>query len=139
MIKPLDKPKKGKASFIPKLVLLTLLLSGAVVFHFVQKQPSNSSNNVLGTEKSIYDTSIPELKTTVQDTSQNILDHSLQLAQDTGNSALDQVTSAVSALASQSADTVSNLFVDTTASTIKNQIEKLPQNEQDKLKQALCK
>lgn len=133
-IKPLERKKKSYWSLGIKLSFLLLILLGAFfLFHFRRSKTPKKNNSVLGSEDVIEkkrgDTE--GVMTTIQNDVKNVTKDSLVYAQNLANSAINNVTSLVNSTTSQSAKAVLGNVI--------NQIDKLPKQEQDMIKQEICK
>ncbi len=129
-IKPLEK--KAIKGLIPKLIFLLILLIGGLLINvFVSRRvqrvnAEQEKPSVLGTEKNAINPA-----RIINDTVKNMGNTSSQI--------LGETTQIVSSTASKSADAVSKFIFDNTIGKIIDQVKILPKDQQEKIKQEICK
>lgn len=125
-IRPLEKKERDR--FVPKLIFLTVFLCSAIVLNFLFKDKIRKPQDILGAEG--VDTN-NNLKT--------IADQVSNQAKQTAEDILNETTNVVQHIASQSSSTVSQAVIDTAIRTVADQLKRLPANEQEKIRQEICK
>jgi hypothetical protein len=127
-IKPLEKKENQLIKI--KLALLSSLIISALIFSFFIKKPIKNNpskkENVLGVEESLPD---------VNQISKEILNETTNYI----NQITSNVTDATSNVASQAGNTISSLIYDTAVKPIIDQIQRLPKDQQEKVKEQICK
>lgn len=131
-IKPLEK--KGNQFIKIKLALLFSLIISGVIFSFFVKKPIKNNlpkkDNVLG--KSAW------LKKNEKDLV-NLKEQVLGKTSKFVNQATSDITSTASNMASEAAGTISSLIYDTALKPLIDQIQRLPKDQQEKVKEEICK
>jgi predicted transcriptional regulator len=136
MLRPLEKNKTNKFFYLKILSLLFLIgasLYGNYYFYNKAKQKpevlsatkKNKKNNLS------IDSILNEGKKTVEDLKQK--------GQEFGGQVLSVMEEKANQIASQSAKTVSDFVFDSTLGNILKQIEKLPKEQREKIKEEICR
>ncbi len=131
-IRPLEK--KGKHTFIPKLVFLIVLLSAGFILNFMVKNKMKKPQNILGAEN-IQKPSSTQVIDDVKKISGGFTSKTKRIAENV----VGTTTDIVNTIASKSSEIVSNVIFDNTIGKVVEQVKKLPMNEQEKIKQEICK
>jgi hypothetical protein len=135
MLRPLEKNKTNKFFYLKMLFLLFLIgvsLYGNYYFYHKAKQKpevlsateENKKNNLS------IDSILNQGKKTVEDLKQK--------GQEFGGQVLSVMEEKATQIASQSAKTVSDFVFDSTLGNILKQIEKLPKEQREKIKEEIC-
>ncbi len=135
-IRPLEKKKKENHAFVPKLIFLVLLIAVGFVVDKVApwKHMSRKANsNVLGVEENAKPIH------SVQQDIQSLADNLGKTAGSISDTTIGGAMQFVSNVASESSQAVSNLVFDSTVGNVVKQIDKLPPQEQQRLKEQICK
>ncbi|MEI6533487.1 MAG: hypothetical protein WCO06_06665 [Candidatus Roizmanbacteria bacterium] len=100
-----------------------------------QSQPSQikSTGSVLSAKDS------QDIIEEVQSSSQKLIDTSVQKADEVKQNVLESASQKAQDVASKSASFVTNLVLDNTIGKLLEQVKNLPKDQQDKLKQYVCK
>jgi len=131
-IKQLEK--ENNQGLIAKAILLFFLIGGAAVYSFFSPKLNKKPASVKASNfaKATLDKSAgKEMK--------GIIDDVVKQTQDTTGIVLGEATKLANTIASQSAETVSDFIFDKTIAPIIQQIDKLPKQEQEKIKETICK
>ncbi len=131
-IRPLEK--KQKDGFIPKLIFLLVLLCAAFVLNFIIKNRVKKPENILGAEN-IQKPAPINLENDVKKISNGLTAETKGIAENV----LRATTNIVGAIASKSSEVISNVVFENTIGKIVEQVEKLPENEQEKIRQEICR
>ena len=119
-IKPIEKTNRGlliKAIFISFLILIS------AIFGFFIKKKSQDIPSVLGEVEKKND----------------LIVDSVDKAKKIGGEVLGETASFVQDLTSKAASTASDLIYQNTIGKLINQIDKLPQDQQERVKEQICK
>ncbi len=112
---------------IKPIFIILLLVAGAMTARAMGKQPIITKSG----PKIIAVSPAPAKQSLLQLAKDSVGDFS--------GSVLGTATSYVSDMTSKSADKVSDIVIENTASSIVKQVDKLPKKQQEELKKALCK
>ncbi len=132
-VKPLEKP--DKSLYIRVGIVIFLVIVGLTINLIRNKQMK--SKEVLGTEKSV-EVDKPISTEEVYNRGKAIANDVVTQSENVLSNVLGEVTSYVSGVASQSAETVSNYVFDNTVGNFIKQINKLPKEQQEDIKRNLC-
>jgi hypothetical protein len=125
-----------------KLFFVTAVSTGTVAT-VVMKQHSPPKQEILGNESmQAVSTALPTATPTPEDIIQiarRRIQTVVEDTVDTVNDILGESTAVVKNTASQSADKVKDSIVQSTVGTIVDQIEKLPVDDQNRIKDVVCK
>ena len=136
------KRKKEKALILPKIIMLIFLLSGGLALNYMKKDiPRQKDDLVLGAmrNKSEYNNSTNNILDSLNDDSKSLLNKSLTAGQNTVGQIAGATTEIATSIASKSAEAVTDFIFDNTVGNVDKQIDKLPQKEQEKIRDELCK
>jgi len=136
MLRPLEKNKINRFFYLK--VFLLLVLIGASLYgnyYFYNRKKENSE--VLSTERENkkFNFSVDEVLSRGKKT----VDDLKQKGEEMVGEVLGLVEDKATQLASQSAKTVSDLVFDSTLGNLLRQIEKLPEEQREKIKEEICK
>ena len=131
-IKPLEK-NENKLIKIKLVFLVSLIITG-LIFSFFIKKPKPSEKDlpkkegVLGSEKNPQRFNLSKIEDDISQIGKQILGETTNF--------INQTTSSV---ASEASNTISSLIYNTTIKPIINQIQHLPTDQQEKIKEEICK
>ncbi len=129
VIKPLEKDDKRENRRLGIKIgfLIILLAAGFVLSKLIPKNTNKDNNDVLGTtQENSNDNKLP------------VTEKAAQFIQNTTDSLINNAIDSVTSLASQSAATVTDtVFTNTVVNAVK-QIDKLPTQQQEEIRQAIC-
>lgn len=134
---PAPKPLFSK----PKLIFIVLLLLAGFGFYvYAMSHPvKKSTGSILGEET----TSPPISKQIdfngIKDTANTYIDNAVKTSQTVVQSAVKEGSGIVAGAATQVAEKVKDSIVDSAVGSAVKQIEKLPQEEQRKIREYICK
>lgn len=132
---PIRKPLLSR----PRLIFITLLiLAGFGFYVYATSHFAKSSGSVLG-EVDALPTQVPIDFNGMKKTANTYLDSAVKTSQTAVQSAVKQGSEVVADVASQAVDNVKDRIVDSTVGSAVKQIEKLPQEEQEKIREYICK
>ncbi|MGB9883426.1 MAG: hypothetical protein ACPLRN_02830 [Microgenomates group bacterium] len=134
MIKPLEEKQKDKFLFL-KIYFLIFLFAGSILadnyFNQRKKQGEVLSAKVQKKESININQIVDKTKSNLNDLQKN--------TQDLIGQVLGATEEKVNQIASQSSKIVSDFVFDNTLGNLLKQIDKLPHNEKEKIKEYLCK
>lgn len=129
-IKPLEVSNKA---LLFKALTVTVLMVGGLVFNKVYPDFGKGKEQALGEniEESVL--------TTTQKAARNLISDVTKRTENIASDILGEATSVVSKVASQSSDAATKFIFDNTIGNIIQQVEKLPKEQQEKIKEQVCK
>lgn len=127
-IKPLDKKETSKIKTKLILLILLIFLGLIISFFFKNKKPSDSSQKktkeeVLGEKIEINNNNFDEIFARME-----------KYRDDLKN----QISNQIREVEKLTSESISSLIYDTTIKPIINQIEKLPKDQQERVKKEIC-
>lgn len=129
-IKPLEK-KENKLVKIKLVLLFSLIITG-LIFSFFLKKPTKENlpkkDNILGVENNPQAINLPKIEEDVSQITKQILSETTNY--------INQTTSNV---ASTAANSISSFIYDSAVKPIIDQIQRLPQDQQERVKEQICK
>ncbi|MCX7955513.1 MAG: hypothetical protein N2593_00145 [Patescibacteria group bacterium] len=133
MIKPLEKKDNKRTTiFLKAIFLLTLIITGILIDKiFLNKKTTSEKPQVLGEEKKIEKPKTDFFQENIKKTEEKIIDF--------GEQVLGEASSFVKNTQEKVASSVSDIIYRTSLEPIVNQIEKLPKDQQEKIKDQVCK
>ena len=136
MLRPLERKKRDKFFYFKIFLLLFLIgssLYGNYYFYnnIKQKPEVLSATEEKKEKKLFFEPIIDQGKKTVDDLKQK--------GEEMVNQVLGVVEDKAAQIASQSAKTVSDFVFDSTVGNLLKQIEKLPNEQREKIKEEICK
>ena len=136
MLRPLEKNKTNKFFYLKILFLLFLIGVSLYGNYYFYNKPKQKPGVLSGTKENkknnlSIDSILNEGKKTVEDLKQK--------GQEFGGQVLSVMEEKATQIASQSAKTVSDFVFDSTLVNILKQIEKLPKEQRDKIKEEICR
>ncbi|MFA6016769.1 MAG: hypothetical protein WC744_01635 [Patescibacteria group bacterium] len=134
-IKPLETPPDRSALF--KVAFLVILVATGILLDKVFIKGPQSVPSILGKTQEIK---LPTQKQITKQIQQNsFVKDSIKKAEEVGGVVLGEATSTVNKLASDAGSYVSSVIYDNSIGKIVDQLDKLPKEQQDKIKQQICK
>lgn len=130
-IKKLQPEKKDKSLILKFIIVLLLLVTGIILSRIPFKK--KSQDTILGAETKQID-----LKETGK-TFEKIIDQGMDKAKKSMDDVLGEATSFVTDTASRSTEIVTDFIFDNTVGSIVKQINKLPEKQQEEIKERVCK
>lgn len=140
-IKPLEASNKA---LLFKALTVTVLMVGGLVFNKAYPDFGKGKEQALGENISAQKpkpTLLLEegVLTTTQKAARNLLSDVTKQTENIASDILGEATSIVSKVASQSSDAAAKFIFDNTIGNIIQQVEKLPKEQQEKIKEQVCK
>jgi hypothetical protein len=131
MIKPIEKANQRRLYF-KFFLILSLLLLGIIFKPSVKKV---EAPEVLGAKESKKDElNLNEIKKELE----NKMNDFFQTIKSTSEKTVETTTNTISQTASKSAQTVTNFIFDQAINNILKEVEKLPPQQQEKIKEKIC-
>ena len=125
-IKPLES--KNNWSVFLKLMLLGGLMMGAVVINKIFTKKNQDIPSVLGTAQEIK-----------QINNSNLIKDSIKKAEEVGGVILGETTDTFNKLTSDAGSFVSKVVYENSIGKIVEQVDKLPKDQQEKIREQICK
>jgi len=126
MIKPLEE-NNNSAIFLKLTFLITLVITGILLDRTFVRESNKDIPMVLGSNQE------------VKDKSNDFLNETLKKTEKLGESVLGEATGYIQDTTEKIASSVSDLIYENSFGKIVNQIDKLPKDQQDRIKQQICK
>ncbi len=134
-IKPLEE-KNSSLSIYRILFLISLIVTGIFLDKTFLKQKAEIPS-VLGKTNEIK---LPTQEKVIKSIENNdLIKSSIQKAEDFGGVVLGEATSTVNKLASDAGAIVSKTIYENTIGKIVDQVDKLPADQQEKIREQICK
>ncbi|PIY68805.1 hypothetical protein COY90_03955 [Candidatus Roizmanbacteria bacterium CG_4_10_14_0_8_um_filter_39_9] len=130
------KPLFSKSKLV---FIILLLLSGLGFYVYATSHPAKPAGSILGEEINALPTQAPIDFNGIKKTANTYLDNAVRTSQTAVQSAVKQGSEVVADVASQAVDNVKDRIVDSTVRSVVKQIEKLPKEEQEKIREYICK
>jgi len=131
-IKQLEAEKNNKGMLMRFLIVFALLAVGIVLNKWPTKKIN--TNKILGAETA----SKINLEKKGKDL-KNVIDNEMDKAKNSLDDVLGEATSFIASTASKSAEAVTDFIFDNTVGSIVKQINKLPEKQQQEIKERVCK
>ena len=131
-IKQLEAEKNNKGMLMRFLIVFALLAVGIVLNKWPTKKIK--TNKILGAETA----SKINLEKKGKDL-KNVIDNEMDKAKNSLDDVLGEATSFIASTASKSAEAVTDFIFDNTVGSIVKQINKLPEKQQQEIKERVCK
>lgn len=128
MIKPLEK--KSDPVFILKLIFLVSLITTGVLFDRFFMKKNQDIPEVLGKTKN-------EKK--IENQAKDLIETSVKKVQNLGESVLGETTSFIQETTEKISSSVSDLIYENSFGKIVDQIDKLPQDQKQRIKEEICR
>lgn len=128
MIKPLEK--KSDPVFILKLIFLVSLVTTGVLFDRFFMKKDQDVPEVLGKTKN---------ERQIENQAKDLIETSVKKAQSLGESVLGETTSFIQETTEKISSSVSDLIYENSFGKIVNQIDKLPQDQKQRIKEEICR
>lgn len=135
IIKPLEE-KNNKPSIYRALFLVTLIAVGVLLDKKFLKR-SKKIPSILGKTQEIQLQAQEEVVRQVQESS--LVKDSISKAEEVGGAVLDEATNTLTKLTSDAGSLISTVIYDNSIGKVVDQISKLPKNQQEKIKEQICK
>lgn len=134
-IKPLEA-KPDRSTLFKILFLVTLVGTGILLDKIFLKK-SQDIPSILGKTQEIKLQTQKELVEKVQESS--LVKDSLKKAEEVGGAVLGEATNTVNKLASEAGSFVSDVVYNNSIGKVVDQIDKLPKDQQEKIREQICK
>lgn len=128
MIKPLEK--KSDLVFILKLIFLVSLITTGVLFDRFFMKKNQDIPEVLGKTKN-------EKK--IENQAEDLIETSVKKVKNLGESVLGETTSFIQETTEKISSSVSDLIYENSFGKIVDQIDKLPQDQKQRIKEEICR
>ena len=135
IIKPLEE-KNNKPALYKILFLVTLVSTGILLDKIFFKK-SNDLPSILGKTQEIQLKAQDEIVQQVQKS--NLVKDSIKKVEDVGGVVLGEATNTLTKLTSDAGSLISTVIYDNSIGKVVDQIDKLPKDQQDKIKEQICK
>jgi translation initiation factor IF-2 len=133
VIKPIEKANRG---LMIKVIFLCFLILISAVFGFFIKKKSKDIPSVLGEiERSKGET---EKKLVDKVQKSDLVAESVKKAEEVGGQILGETTNLIQDIANKAASMASDLIYQNSIGKLVDQIDKLPQNQQERVKEQIC-
>lgn len=134
-IKPLER--KTDRSLLFKLsFLITLIVTGILLDKILLKK-SKDIPSILGKTQEIKLQTQKKLVEKVQKS--DLINDSLKKAEDIGGTVLGEATNTITKLSSDAGSFISDIIYQNSIGKVVEQIDKLPKDQQEKIKEQICK
>jgi hypothetical protein len=135
IIKPLEE-KNNRPSIYRVLFLITLVATGILLDKIFLKQ-SKDIPSILGKTQEIQLQAQEEVVRQVQDN--NLVKDSINKVEEVGGVVLGEATNTLTKLTSDAGSLISTVIYDNSIGKVVDQISKLPKDQQEKIKEQICK
>ncbi|GAB4219409.1 MAG: hypothetical protein Fur009_5460 [Candidatus Microgenomates bacterium] len=131
MIKPIEKENKNKIVIFKIIFLLSLITTGVLLDRiFLTKKPSQPAQ-ILGEEKQIEKPKTSFISETLNNAEKQL--------ESLGGQVLGEANNFVKNTQEKIASSISDIVYKTSLEPIVNQFEKLPSDQKEKVKEAICR
>ena len=134
-IKPLEK-KPARSALLKVLFLVTLVASGILLDKIFLKKKQDIPS-ILGKTQEIKLQTQEKLIKKIQES--NLINDSIKKAEEVGGVVLGEAASTLNKLTSNAGSFVSDIIYDNSIGKVIEQIDKLPKDQQEKIKEQICK
>lgn len=135
IIKPLEE-KNNQPSFFRLLFLITLVATGVLLDRTFFKK-NQVFPNILGNSQEIKLPSQEKLIKQVQEN--NFVEDSMNKAEEFGGVILGEATDTVTKLTSDAGSYISDAIYSSSIGKVVEQIDKLPKDQQERIREQICK
>ncbi|MFA5770045.1 MAG: hypothetical protein WC894_00945 [Patescibacteria group bacterium] len=135
IIKPLEA-NNNRSVLLKVFFLVTLVASGILLDKIFFKKPQDIPS-ILGKNQKIELQAQKELVKQVQES--HLVKDSIKKAEEFGGVVLGEATDAVNKLVSDSGSFVSEVIYNSSIGKVVDQIDKLPKDQQEKIREQICK
>jgi hypothetical protein len=135
IIKPLEE-KNHKPSIYRFLFLITLIATGILLDRIFLNESRNIPS-ILGKTQEIKLLAQDEIVNKVQESS--LVQDSINKAEEVGGVVLGEATNTLTKLTSDAGSLISTVIYDNSIGKVVDQIDKLPKDQQEKIKEQICK
>jgi hypothetical protein len=134
ILKPLETKSNGPA--IVKLFFLITLVATAFILDKIFLKRSKDIPSILGKSQEIKLPDQKEIEKKIQENS--LVKSSIQKVEEVGGAVLGDATSTVNKLASEAGSFVSTIIYNNSIGKVVEQIDKLPKDQQEKIREQIC-
>ncbi|EKE13905.1 MAG: hypothetical protein ACD_12C00760G0002 [uncultured bacterium] len=135
IIKPLEV-NNNRSALLKTFFLVTLVVLGILLDKVFFKK-SQDTPSILGKNQKIELQAQKELARQVQES--HLVEDSIKKAEEFGGVVLGEATDAVNKLVSDSGSFVSEVIYNSSIGKVVDQIDKLPKDQQEKIREQICK
>jgi len=134
-IKPLEK-KNNSGIFFKLIFLITLIATGIILDRFFLNKTKDIPS-VLGKTEEFKQETIDQIENTVKNN--DLIAESLKKTEAIGGEILGQSTNLVTDMAQKASSMASDLIYQTTIGKLVEQIDKLPIDQQERVREQICR
>lgn len=134
-IKPLET-KSNPLIFLKGLFLVTLVTTG-ILLNQVFLKKSKEIPSILGKTQELEQQTQKKIVKKVQES--GLVKESLQQAKDVGGVVLGEMSSQLNKLTSDAGSLISEIVYENSIGKIVGQVDKLPKDQQEKIREQICK
>ncbi len=133
------KPLEGKTdrSLLFKLSLLIVLIITGILLNKILLRKTKEIPSILGKTQEIKLQTQKKLVEKVQKS--DFINDTIKKAEDLGEAVLGEATDTITKLSSDAGSFVSNIIYENSIGKIVEQVDKLPKDQQEKIKEQICK
>lgn len=131
-IKPLEKQDKN---LLLKIIFILVLIIAALFLSKLYSNKNKSSFSETSSQKKVLGETIKNIKEILPTN----INKTVKKVEETTGEVLGEVTNLLTNSASKSAQTVTDFLFENTVGKVVEQIEKLPQKQQEEIKKRICK
>lgn len=135
LIKPLETKSNRPAAI--KLFLLITLVATAFLLDKIFLKRSHDIPSILGKSQEVKLPDQKEIEKKIQES--NFVKNSIQKAEEVSGVVLGEATDTVNKLASEAGSFVSTIIYENSISKVVDQIDKLPEDQQEKIREQICR
>jgi hypothetical protein len=137
MLRPLEKNKFDRFFYL-KIFLLLLSISGSVLGNYYFLNRSSKAQPTILASKSANKKNISSLNEII-DKGKRTINDLKEKGEEIGGQVLSVMEEKATQIATQSAKTVSDFVFDSTVGNLLRQIEKLPREQRERIKEEICR
>ena len=135
IIKPLET-KPGRSALFKAVFLVTVITTGILLDKIFLKQ-SKDMPSILGKTQEIQLQAQEKVAKQVQES--NLVKDSINKVEEIGGVVLGEATSTLTKLTSDAGSLISTVIYDNSIGKVVDQISKLPKDQQEKIREQICK
>ena len=135
ILKPLEE-KNNRPSIYKVLFLITLVATGILLDKIFLKQ-SKDIPSILGKTQEVKLQAQDEIVKNLQ--GNNLVKNSINKVEEAGGVVLGEATNTLTKLTSDAGSLISTVIYDNSIGKVVDQISKLPKDQQEKIKEQICK
>jgi len=136
ILKPLETKSTNRPAIIKLFFLITLVATAFLLDKIFLKR-SQDIPSILGKSQEIKLPNQKEIEKKIQESS--LVKSSLQKVEEVSGAVLGEATSTVNKLASEAGSFVSAIIYENSIGKVVDQIDKLPKDQQEKIREQICK